>query len=120
MRRPASPDRYNGRMSALIVYCSCPDEASAGSLAAALVGEHLAACVTALPGARSTYRWQGRIEQATETVLMIKTTAARLEALTARIVALHPYELPEVLAVESAGGLPPYLEWIAEQTAAHD
>lgn len=104
----------------LIVYCSCPDDALAGAIARALVDERLAACVTAVPGARSTYRWQGRVESAGETLLMIKTTSERLEAVTGRIVALHPYELPEVLAVEAAGGLPPYLDWIAGQTAADD
>lgn len=103
-------------MPVLIAYCTCPDAASAESLAAALVDERLAACVTALPGARSTYRWQGRIEQADEVLLLIKTTRERLEALTARIQALHPYELPEVIAVEAAGGLAPYLRWVAEQS----
>lgn len=103
-------------MSVLIVHCSCPDTASADAIAAALVEERLAACVTALPGARSTYRWQGRVEQAQEVLLMIKTARERLDALTARIRALHPYELPEVVAVEATGGLAPYLQWVAEQS----
>lgn len=107
-------------MGVLIVYCSCPDDAVADAIVRVLVDERLAACVTALPRVRSTYRWQGRVESADETLLMIKTTSERLEALTARIAALHPYELPEVLAVETAGGLPPYLDWIAGQTAADD
>lgn len=104
----------------LLVYCTCPDAASAGSIANALVDERLAACVTTLPQVRSTYRWQGRIEHADEQLLLIKTTAACLPALTARVQALHPYELPEVLAVESAGGLAPYLDWVAEQTRDDD
>lgn len=103
-------------MPALIVYCSCPDAPTADAIAAALVEARLAACATALPGARSTYRWQGRVEQAQEVLLMIKTTRERLDALTARIRALHPYELPEVIAVEAAGGLAPYLQWVAEQS----
>lgn len=107
-------------MAALIVYCSCPDAATADAIASALVDERLAACVTALPGARSTYRWEGRVEQASETLLMIKTTRRCLDALTHRVRALHPYELPEVLAVEAAGGLAPYLQWIAEQTGTDD
>ncbi|CAA9356220.1 MAG: Periplasmic divalent cation tolerance protein CutA [uncultured Lysobacter sp.] len=107
-------------MSALIVYCSCPDAATADAIASDLVQEHLAACVTALPSARSTYRWEGRIEQADEVLLLIKTVPGRLEALTERIRALHPYELPEILAVEAAGGLAPYLQWIADQTDTHD
>lgn len=107
-------------MPALIVYCSCPDAASADAIASALVDGRLAACVTALPGARSTYRWQGRIEQADEILLLIKTAPDRLAALTERIRAMHPYELPEILAVEAVGGLAPYLQWIADQTGSDD
>lgn len=103
-------------MSALVCFCTCPDQASAARIADALVAERLAACVNALPQAHSTYRWQGRVEHADEVLLLIKTVSARLQALRARIVALHPYELPEVIAVEAAGGLPAYLDWIAEQT----
>lgn len=103
-------------MPAVIVHCSCPDAASADALAAALVGERLAACVTALPNARSTYRWEGRVERADEVLLLIKTASERLDAVTARIRALHPYELPEVIAVEATGGLVPYLRWVAEES----
>lgn len=103
-------------MVVLIVHCSCPDTASADAIAAALVEERLAACVTALPGVRSTYRWQGRIERSEEILLLIKTVHERLDAVIARIKALHPYELPEVLAVEAAGGLAPYLQWVADQS----
>jgi len=104
----------------LLVYCTCPDATSADTVATALVDERLAACVTTLPHARSTYRWQGRVEHADEQLLLIKTTRARLPALTARVQALHPYELPEVLAVEPAGGLAPYLDWVADETRDDD
>ena len=104
-------------VTALLCYCSCPDAEVAARIADALVGERLAACVSVLPGVRSTYRWQGKVEQADEVLLLVKTTRARLDTLTARIRALHPYDLPEVLAVEVAGGLPDYLDWIAAQTA---
>jgi periplasmic divalent cation tolerance protein len=103
-------------MSILVVHCSCPDDASADAIAAALVEERLAACATVLPGARSTYRWEGRVEHAQEVLLLIKTTRERLDVVTARVTALHPYELPEVIAVEAAGGLAPYLQWITEQS----
>ncbi|WP_147653138.1 divalent-cation tolerance protein CutA [Vulcaniibacterium gelatinicum] len=103
-------------MSVLICYCTCPDAASADALALALVEERLAACVNRLPGLRSVYRWQGAVEQAEEVLLLIKTTTERLPALTARLRALHPYELPELVAVEAAGGLPDYLAWVVEQT----
>ena len=104
----------------LIVYCACPDAATADTLAQALVGARLAACVNVLPGVRSTYRWHGAIERADEVLLLIKTTRDRLDALCASIRALHPYELPEVIAVEASGGLPPYLDWVAEQTRDDD
>ncbi|MFC0679933.1 divalent-cation tolerance protein CutA [Lysobacter korlensis] len=107
-------------MTALIVYCSCPDAATADAIATALVEERLAACVSALPGMRSTYRWQGQVEQAQEVLLLIKTSAPRLDALSARIRALHPYELPEVIAVEAAGGLAPYLQWVVEQSGSDE
>ena len=106
--------------SVLIVYCTCPDTATADALAQALVSERLAACVNVTPGMRSTYRWQGRIERSDEVLLLIKTTRDRLDALIARVQALHPHELPEVIAVEAAGGLAPYLDWVAEQTRDHD
>jgi len=103
-------------MPVLIVHCTCPDAASADALALALVSERLAACVNVVPGVRSTYRWQGRVERSDEVLLLIKTTHDRLDALRARVQALHPDELPEVLAVETVGGLAPYLDWVAEQT----
>lgn len=106
--------------STLIVHCTCPDAASADVLAQALVSERLAACVNVLPGVRSTYRWQGEVEHGDEVLLLIKTTHDRLDALTVRVQALHPNELPEVLAVEAIGGLTPYLDWVAEQTRDHD
>ena len=103
-------------MSILLCLCTAPDLATARALADALVGERLAACVNLLPGLESVYRWQGQVERGQEVLLLIKTTRTCLPALQARIVALHPYELPEVLAVESAGGLPAYLNWIASET----
>src|SRR5690606_21389089 len=114
------PPRRAIAVSVLLCLCTCPDEASARAIADALVEEGLAACVSELPGVRSTYRWEGRLAHDREIQLLIKTTDARLEALTARLVALHPYELPELLAVEANRGLAPYLEWVAEQTRTND
>ena len=107
-------------MPALLVYCTCPDAATADRLARAVVEARLAACVNALPSVRSTYRWKAQVEQADEVLLLIKTTADRLDALTARLRELHPYELPEVLAVQASAGLPEYLDWVAQQTRDHD
>lgn len=101
----------------LVVYCSCPDEACAGRLADALVEERLAACVTRLPGATSVYRWEGSVHRDPEVLLIIKTTAGRLANLTARIEALHPYEVPEVIAVPVAGGSERYLSWVGQTVA---
>ena len=103
-------------MSVLLAYSTCPDAASADRIARALVSERLAACVNRVPGVQSTYRWQGQVEQAEEVLLLIKTTSDRLGALTARLRALHPYELPELLAVEARAGLPAYLDWVAAET----
>lgn len=101
---------------ALLVLTSLPDEASALALADALVDERLAACVNVLAPCRSIYRWQGAMETATEIPLLIKTTAARYAALEAAIRARHPYELPEIIAVPIAHGLPEYLDWLATET----
>ncbi|MCJ0825613.1 divalent-cation tolerance protein CutA [Luteimonas sp. 50] len=105
-------------VSVLVCFCTCPDTASALAIADALVGERLAACVNILPGLRSVYRWQGAIERADEALLLIKTVQDRLPALQARVAALHPHELPELVAVEVAGGLAAYLDWVAESAAA--
>jgi periplasmic divalent cation tolerance protein len=104
------------RHQALVVLTNLPDEASAHALADALVGEHLAACVNVLAPCRSVYRWQGAIENATEIPLLIKTTAVRYAALEAAIRARHPYELPEIIAVPIAHGLPEYLDWVVAET----
>jgi periplasmic divalent cation tolerance protein len=103
-------------MQAIVVLCTCPDEAAAERIASALVEERLAACVNRVPGIASTYRWQGKVDRARECLLLIKTTSERFDALRERIVALHPYELPEVIAVDIALGHAPYLAWIATET----
>ena len=97
----------------LVCLCTCPDRASGQRIAEALVGEGLAACVNLLPGVHSVYRWHGGVEQADEVLLLAKTTRDRMDPLQARLLELHPYELPELLAVEAAGGLPAYLDWVA-------
>jgi periplasmic divalent cation tolerance protein len=96
----------------LLCYCTCPDAASAQTLADALVGEGLAACVNQLPGVSSTYRWQGKVITDSEVLLLIKTTESRFAALRERVLALHPYELPELIAVPAAQGHAAYLDWV--------
>jgi len=106
----------NAPMDARLVFCTCPDTATAQALARLLVERRLAACVNLLAPMQSVYRWQGRIEQAEEVQLLIKTTAGRLDALTMAIQQHHPYELPEILALTPSAGLPAYLDWIRAQT----
>jgi periplasmic divalent cation tolerance protein len=100
----------------MLVLTNLPDEASAHVLATALVTERLAACVNILAPCRSVYRWQGEIERAQEIPLLIKTTTARYAALEEAIRVRHPYELPEIIAVPIAHGLPEYLNWVAAET----
>ena len=104
-------------MSAVIVHCSCPDAASAANIARALVDERLAACVQTIAGVVSTYRWEGQVRTKPEVLLLIKTTRDRLDAIKARLPALHPYAVPELVAVDVIGGLDVYLHWIEAQTA---
>lgn len=104
-------------MTVLACLCTCPDAEGARHLAEALVSERLAACVNLVPGLRSVYRWDGEVRTDDEVLLVIKTDAARLEALQARVQALHPYDEPELLAFEATGGLPGYLAWVAAETA---
>lgn len=101
----------------LLCLSTCPDAATAARIARTLVEERLAACVNWLSGVQSTYRWRGEINEDAEILLIIKTTRERFGALRERLVELHPYELPELVAVEIAEALPAYLDWLARQTA---
>ncbi|HSH86047.1 MAG TPA: divalent-cation tolerance protein CutA [Methylophilus sp.] len=102
----------------IIVFTHVPDMACAESLAHALVNAQLAACVNISSPVRSVYRWQGQIETAEEIKLTIKTTQQGYAALADRIRALHPYELPEIVAIHVNEGLPEYLRWVAAETLA--
>ncbi len=98
---------------ALVVLCTAPTAEVAAGLARALVEARLAACGNVVPGLRSIYRWQGRVEDEPEVLLVLKTTRDRFPALRDEILRRHPYQVPEVLAlpVEAAAGA--YLEWLA-------
>lgn len=102
---------------ARIVWSACPDAEAAEDIAATLVREGLAACVTVLPGAHSVYRWQGALEHQAHSVLMIKCQAAAYPGLESRLRALHPDRVPELLCVPVVGGLPEYLAWMADTDA---
>lgn len=100
----------------LLVITNLPDRASADTLAGALVERRAAACVNILAPCRSVYRWKGAVETAEEHPLFAKTTRDRYPVLERVIRELHPYELPEIIAVPLGGGLPAYLDWVAAET----
>ncbi len=100
----------------LLVITNMPDVESATRLAHRLLSERVAACVNQLAPCISTYRWQGKIESATEIPLMIKTSKVAYPRLEELICEVHPYELPEIIAVPLAAGLPAYLSWVSSET----
>ena len=104
-------------MAVIAVLTNLPDSESAFNLARELVDLRLAACVNVLSPAASLYRWEGRLEQASETPVLIKTTSERYDALEAAIRARHPYSLPEVIAWPITKGLPGYLAWVEQACA---
>jgi periplasmic divalent cation tolerance protein len=105
-------------MDALLVITNLPDAESARALATTLIEQRVAACVNILSPCHSIYRWEGKLEEAEEVPLLIKTSAARYAALEEAIRAYHPYELPEIVAVRIEKGLPGYLAWVAASTSA--
>ena len=101
---------------ALVVLTNCPDADIAERIARTLVESGLAACVNRLAPADSVYRWQGAVERAIEIPLLVKTTRERYTEVEQAIRALHPYEVPEIIAVPVMAGFAPYLRWVAEAT----
>ncbi len=102
----------------LLVLSTCPDNRTAAEIATILIEQNLAACVTRLPGANSWYRWQEHLEKEEEVLLLIKTTRNRLPELEAAVRRLHPYEVPEIIAVTLAAGSEAYLQWVRNATSA--
>jgi periplasmic divalent cation tolerance protein len=98
------------------IYATAADEAEALEIGRAVVAERLAACANVLPGMRSVYWWQGKMEEAQEAVLILKTIAARVPALIARIKELHSYECPCIEAIDVAGGNAEFLAWVERET----
>jgi periplasmic divalent cation tolerance protein len=101
---------------ALVVLVTTPSPERAAEIARALVEERLAACGNVVPGLRSIYRWEGKVQEDAEALLVLKTTRARFDALRDRVLALHPYEVPEVIALPVEAGSARYLGWIADET----
>jgi len=109
--------RQRDDMAVRIVLCTVPSEDVAESIARPLLEEGLVACVNVIPGVRSLYRWQGKVEDERELLLLIKSSVANYEKLEARIRELHPYQVCEVLALDVAAGSEPYLAWLLGETA---
>ncbi|WP_027881958.1 divalent-cation tolerance protein CutA [Meiothermus rufus] len=97
-----------------LVLCTAPEGETGSRLARTLVHEGLAACVNLVPGLASVYRWEGQVEENRESLLLIKTHQKRYQALEARIRELHPYQVPEIVAIRLEAGLPAYLDWLAQ------
>jgi periplasmic divalent cation tolerance protein len=104
-------------METILVISNLPDQESAEALAQAVIEQRLAACVNVLAPCTSVYRWQGKVETASEVPVLMKTTRERYGALEVAIAAHHPYELPEIIAVPLSAGLPAYLAWVASETS---
>ncbi|HET6202109.1 MAG TPA: divalent-cation tolerance protein CutA [Planctomycetota bacterium] len=115
-RRGRRRERVERARNALVVLVTAPDRATARRLARALVGERLAACANVVPGLRSIYRWKGAVRDDAEVLLLLKTRRARLAPLAARVKALHPYSIPEILALSVSSGNAPYLAWLRAAT----
>jgi len=104
-------------MAVLAVFSTFPNPDKAAEVAKTLVSEQLAACVNIVSGVRSIYRWKGELCDEGETLAVIKTTRERYDALKARLVELHPYEVAEVIALPVEAGHAPYLAWVESETA---
>jgi periplasmic divalent cation tolerance protein len=99
----------------LVVLCTCPSPEEARRISRDLVEARLAACVNVVPGVESIYRWNGVVEMATESLLVIKTSAERFPALKSAIQELHSYDVPEMIALRVEDGSEPYLSWLLGQ-----
>ena len=100
----------------LVVMVTAPTAERAAELARTLVEERLAACGNVLPGLRSIYRWEGKVVEEPEVLLVLKTTRGRFDALRDRVLALHPYQVPEILALPVEAGSAAYLAWVGAET----
>ena len=107
-------------MAILLVLTNLPDQKAAETLARTLIENRLAACVNILSPCRSIYRWKAAIETTDEVPLLIKTTEARYPDLEKAILAIHPYETPEIIALPVTQGLPDYLAWITAETRSEN
>lgn len=111
-----SSEGRTGSASARLVLATAPDAAVAKQIALALLERRLVACVNVLPGVTSHYRWEGKLEESSEVLLLVKTSADRLAALESAFHELHPYDTPEFIVIEPEHVAPRYLAWLGEET----
>ena len=102
----------------IVVFVTAPNQDAAAGIARTVVDERLAACGNVLPGIRSIYRWQGEVHDEPEVMLVLKTRAGLFESLRGRILELHSYDVPEIIALPIEAGHGPYLDWILENTSS--
>ena len=102
----------------LVVFCTFPDMDTAGKAVRELVEQRLAACGNIFPEVHSVYRWKGEVESAAEVLAIIKLDAARYSEFESKLRSLHPYDVPEIIAIPLSKGLPDYLNWVKESCAA--
>lgn len=112
---PPMPEGHPEDDEVRVVLSTAPDPDTARALARDLVEARLAACVNLVPGATSVYRWEGRVEEAAEVLMVLKTTAAALPALEGALRERHPYDVPECVALDPARVEPRYRAWLLEQ-----
>lgn len=101
----------------LLILSTFPDREKARQISATLVQEKLAACANILPGVESTYWWQDKVESAEEVLVLFKAPSTLFDRFSARLRSLHPYEVPEIIALDVAAGLPDYLSWVLQTTS---
>jgi periplasmic divalent cation tolerance protein len=102
------------RDEVVLAFSTFPDIETARRIARELVSENLAACANVIPKIESIYRWQGKIEQGDETLVLFKTTAHGFAVFEEKLKSLHPYDVPEIICTTIAAGWPPYLDWVRE------
>ena len=100
----------------ITVFITAPNEKEASSISQTIVGERLAACVNIIPSVRSIYRWQGRVEDEQEVLMIVKTKKSLFERLQQRVKELHSYEVPEIIGLPLAEGSKEYLDWLGQET----
>lgn len=103
-------------IDAMVVLTTLPNAEAASKLSKTLVDERLAACANILPAIRSVYRWQGKVQEEAEVLVLLKTRQERFGRLKARVLELHPYDVPEVIAIRIDDGHQPYLDWVTDAT----